>query len=915
MSLAPVITQSQLESLLSHLFDRVSSTSPLIFVRGDPRHAPQTAAVPPRKVEVMASASPLAIRAAAIQERDDSALVIVTDCDGANLGADLLARSVRGRVHQIDRWTLVASLFGAEVVTQALAEHPVLGDALIEARPVSGFPQVASRTLDRETALAALTRQLVTMRSDTMVGFLQWAESPDAARTIRETDAELVKLLESHLVDALGPGVKMGFAVLRQQKGVDLMALALTADVVYPDSQSDTAPNPVAATRLDLELGDPDLSPVDYRDLADAAVNRAKSTPPTQDRSHWFRKAEELIDQMRATDEVWRSSVIPRGFDQRLAQAGRALTNLWNDPSNNTVGFEADKAIEAASCHLSAYDTPYRVERLRMVARLIRRSTTDFVAPDSFAAVVGSYVTDEAWFERAWLLVTQSDPEPAVADICKTVGAWAMTKHDHQAKAASKHLAKASQMTPPQPSDSMVGVEHIAEQILAPLAKDNPVLLLVLDGMGWPSFLDVLDTLQDQGWLVSEHPSFSALNTAIAALPTTTEVSRTSLLCGRIRAGNKDSESRGFSSHPALVAQSSVAKAPRVFHKSDLRRGGIDTLPTETLDVISDHTHKVVSVVLNSIDERLKDVAPPPGGWSLDELTPIREVLDSARRAGRVVVLTADHGHVVERGGETRAKPAGGGERWQPAGVSPLEEGEIEVQGPRVVVDGQPDQAIVMPWSQQLRYKGGRNGYHGGLTASELIVPVVVMAADTSNGLEPSAIVPPQWWYPQLPAQLEPVEPKPAKATKAKKPVASRSAAPTLFDMVEPDVESSVDDSARADRSVGSVTDEQGQTSSHSTGDPISVIMNHDHVTSQLVSLRLSADQVEAIIRLLDAARGTPMSETRVADQAGINRVRMSRLVAQLQRLLNIDGYAVLEAGDGGLRFDRALLETQLGLT
>jgi len=53
-----------------------------------------------------------------------------------------------------------------------------------------------------------------------------------------------------------------------------------------------------------------------------------------------------------------------------------------------------------------------------------------------------------------------------------------------------------------------------------------------------------------------------------------------------------------------------------------------------------------------------------------------------------------------------------------------------------------------------------------------------------------------------------------------------------------------------------------------------------------------------------------------VAETIGMNRSRIGRLTAQIQRLVNLDGYAVVESTpSGGLRFHRTLLETQLGLT
>ena len=57
----------------------------------------------------------------------------------------------------------------------------------------------------------------------------------------------------------------------------------------------------------------------------------------------------------------------------------------------------------------------------------------------------------------------------------------------------------------------------------------------------------------------------------------------------------------------------------------------------------------VVGIVLNTIDDALDKGKPGPAHWTVDEVTYLRQVLDEARRAGRPVILTADHGHVLDR--------------------------------------------------------------------------------------------------------------------------------------------------------------------------------------------------------------------------------------------------------------------------
>ena len=50
--------------------------------------------------------------------------------------------------------------------------------------------------------------------------------------------------------------------------------------------------------------------------------------------------------------------------------------------------------------------------------------------------------------------------------------------------------------------------------------------------------------------------------------------------------------------------------------------------------------------------------------WSVRDVPPLSWLLTAARDAGRLVVLLADHGHVIERGGQMRTRGTTGGERW-----------------------------------------------------------------------------------------------------------------------------------------------------------------------------------------------------------------------------------------------------------
>jgi ethanolamine ammonia-lyase small subunit len=95
-------------------------------------------------------------------------------------------------------------------------------------------------------------------------------------------------------------------------------------------------------------------------------------------------------------------------------------------------------------------------------------------------------------------------------------------------------------------------VEAIVERLLAPLAQQAPVLLLVADGLSYSIFRELCEDLEALGWDEQVAGPTPTLAVGIAALPTITEVSRTSLLSGRLVVGAAAQEKTAFATHPAL---------------------------------------------------------------------------------------------------------------------------------------------------------------------------------------------------------------------------------------------------------------------------------------------------------------------------------------------------------------------------
>ena len=79
---------------------------------------------------------------------------------------------------------------------------------------------------------------------------------------------------------------------------------------------------------------------------------------------------------------------------------------------------------------------------------------------------------------------------------------------------------------------------------------------------------------------------------------------------------------------------------------------------------------------------------------------------------------------------------------------------EIQVEGPRVRA-ATGFERIVLPWSETVRYGTKRNGYHGGVSLQEAVVPVGVYVGPGENlevhGWEPVPVPYPSWWFPEAP--------------------------------------------------------------------------------------------------------------------------------------------------------------------
>jgi hypothetical protein len=268
----------------------------------------------------------------------------------------------------------------------------------------------------------------------------------------------------------------------------------------------------------------------------------------------------------------------------------------------------------------------------------------------------------------------------------------------------------------------------------------------------------------------------------VATLPTVTSASRTSLLAGRLGVGAQAEERAGFARHPELRQVSSAGRPPVLFHKAGLVAANGAALPDPIRAAVADPDQRVVGVVVNSVDDHLARGDQINVGWDLASLGPLAWLLDAAAEADRMVVLTADHGHVLDQGRSlARPQPTEGGERWRTT-ATPPQDGEIVVTGPRVLLGGGE---VVLPVDERIRYGPPKHGYHGGATPEEVLVPVEVLARRLPPGWAYQPVATPPWWDEATGSLVAagrlapPVTTAPPAATRAKP-----SPQPSLFEPV-----------------------------------------------------------------------------------------------------------------------------------
>lgn len=830
-------------------------------------------------------------------------VVILTPLDSTALGNDVAARLPRGRLEQSDRWIALRDAFRARDVDPRLRRFRWLADLLLENIPAAGYPTAAGGMLDLESAWRALLEQVLALpdgRADTAT-LLTW--TLDLVRLDRfcRLPDEARNAVVERLAAAGGDAPRAILAAAAAGHGGDALPIGLICGVIFGEHD----PRPAlreAAVRLEPLLGGGGVEPEAGRALAEAArreLLRLEASDPIQARVIQER-ADLLLANVRADSAAALSPALSSGLDRRMIEAADAIAAAATSQTADDAA-RAWRAVQHAAGHDRAGDRSKRIGRLKMAARLtLWLATPERPATQSMPAAAAWYATDGGFVDRARDALQKGDALPEVAAAYARTLEQATTRREQENRAFAMVLRDwntgGGRGVDPLP------IEKLLDEVVAPLASMAPVLLLVLDGLSFAVWRDLAETIVRPRWTEIYPTGQAAVRVAVAVMPSVTEVSRASLFCGTLTQGDQGVERAGFAAHRGLVAASRVGHPPVLFHKADLASGPELGLPVR--QALADPQQKIVGVVHNAVDAQLAGSDQIELSWSAEGLRQVTALLHTARDAGRILIVTGDHGHMLEAG--TTLNAGGIGDRWRVGGAAG--EGEVALSGGRL---RSPDGSavVIAAWSERLRYAGRRSGYHGGASPQEALVPVAIFsaAATIPAGWVEAPPAEPAWWLgatEPVPVAVPPVIPGPNRASGGRaRPIDANQ--PELFAPAR----AATADTQAPIQAAGPAT---------ATGAPswFAALLASDAygVQRRLAGRGAPPDeQMQALLTAL-AARGGRLSRASLAQALSAPSLRVGGLVNAARRVLNLDQAQILVIDGDEVIFDERLLRTQFSL-
>ena len=327
----------QIRAQVSALLEHDAQARAIGIFASSPATWPQEVAIGDRRFALRWCASPLAVRLALREARRNGSggTIVLTPLLEGELGADVLARLSRGRVFRVKQWEIVPAAFQARMADTRLGEHGWMADLLIERMPANGYAPAPSGVLDAETAWRALlqvTLGLQSARPD-LESLLEWTTRPDAMERWRGLSEIAQAGIAEWLERVTGPAGQLVVGALAGGHGTDALPLGLVADVLCAEGGTNPE-REAAAVRLEPFMSGRRFDQAGGARWA-AAAGRVIRGLGDEAARPWLARADQLVEQLHLAAHAGLSTLIPTGFEARLAQYGHRLERFL-------AGAEAD---------------------------------------------------------------------------------------------------------------------------------------------------------------------------------------------------------------------------------------------------------------------------------------------------------------------------------------------------------------------------------------------------------------------------------------------------------------------------------------------------------------------------------------------------------------------------------------------
>lgn len=850
-------------------------------------------------VQIVPAASALAVREAIRQADPNGWLVVVTDRSDDDLGPGLIAQFVGQRLRHPDPWQAVQQRFSAHGIDAKLLQTRAAREVaagLLELSPPDGWPPAPAGVLTRDHALSCVARSELGLSDGPvdLITVLHWSTRRGLAATIarlrsRAGEATVDAVL-GWIAESAGEAAPLVAALLRAGNPADIVPLGVVLDCLLNSSARQDAE--VALARLEHRWGAVPRAALQATGRLSGIVvtGLLGGRATVEDARHLLVRADELLAEAQAQPLAGASRLLRSGLTQRLRVLAEALRTA---PDFDRVTLESAWA-QVAEHGLSEVDP--RVVPARAGVRLARWLRVPDTAATTLAELAGRHLSVDAWVDSAVNDAAAGVDEHALAAALERVLDQVQQRRDEHDLVVAAALARegASGRVP-----GLIGLEDLLPEVVVPLVRKYPTLLLVLDGMSAGVATEILThATLELGLLECLLPGATGRTPALAVLPTVTEFSRASLLSGRLVAGQQDAERKGFE---ALARAHSLGEVALVHKKGlDSSRQGFDLADDVRLAIADVDRYRLVGCVLNTIDDALDRTDPGGTDWTAETVKHLAPLLRAAMSAGRLVVLTSDHGHVVERRRGTQ-RGTGLGGRYR-AATGSVEADEVLVSGPRVLT---PDHQAVLAVKERLRYGPLKAGYHGGAAPAEAVVPVALLAPSTlTHDLVVAPVAEPDWWETAslsggggagalvvgVPGVSQPASVRPGRVAKVKAPERQ----PDLFSEPEP-------------VSAGGLP---------AVGAALVACATYRAQKSLVGRLGVTDQAISTLVDALASAPDRRLAASRVASLLGVPANRVPMVMSQVAKLLNVEGYPVVstDPATGAVTLDAGLLAEQYGV-